>query len=66
MVSETTRLDASAIATVRANGRNSSPTSSPTSAIGRKTATVVIVEAVEVLGQPGAFEVLTFQPQEAV
>ncbi len=32
--------------TVTANGRNSSPVTSPTNAIGRKTATVVIVDAV--------------------
>ncbi len=31
---------------MRANGRNSSPVISPTSASGRKTATVVTVEAV--------------------
>jgi hypothetical protein len=35
-----------AIATVSANGRNSSPTSPPTVAMGRKTATVVSVDAV--------------------
>ncbi len=35
-----------AMVTVRANGEKSSPTMSPTSAIGIKTATVVKVEAV--------------------
>ncbi len=35
-----------AIVTVSAKGRNSSPVTSPTNAIGRKTATVVIVDAV--------------------
>ncbi|MNW52444.1 hypothetical protein D3C74_299630 [compost metagenome] len=35
-----------AIATVMANGRNSSPTMPPTSAMGRKTATVQTVDAV--------------------
>jgi hypothetical protein len=35
-----------AIVTVNAKGRNSSPVTSPTKAIGRKTATVVIVDAV--------------------
>ena len=34
------------MAMVSANGRKSSPTSPPTSAIGRNTATVVSVEAV--------------------
>ena len=46
MVSETKRLAASAMVTVSAKGRNSSPVTSPTSASGRKTATVVTVEAV--------------------
>ena len=32
--------------TVSANGRNNSPVTSPTKAIGRNTATVVIVDAV--------------------
>ncbi|CAH0309162.1 hypothetical protein SRABI128_04447 [Microbacterium sp. Bi128] len=32
--------------TVRANGRNSAPARSPTKAMGRKTATVVRVDAV--------------------
>ena len=35
-----------AIATVNANGWNSTPAMPPTSAIGRKTTTVVMVEAV--------------------
>ncbi len=35
-----------AIVTVIANGRNSSPTMSPTNTIGRNTATVVMVDAV--------------------
>ena len=35
-----------AIVTVIANGRKSSPVTSPTKAIGRNTATVVMVEAV--------------------
>ena len=46
MVSETNSDARSAIVTVRAKGRNNSPVSPPTSAIGRNTATVVIVEAV--------------------
>ncbi len=46
IVSETTREASSAMVTVSANGRNSSPTWPPTSAMGRKTATVVRVEAV--------------------
>ena len=42
-----TRSDAaSAIVTVKANGRNSSPTMPSTNAIGRNTATVVTVDAV--------------------
>ena len=42
-----TRSDAViAIVTVSANGRNSSPVTSPTNAMGRKTATEVIVDAV--------------------
>ncbi len=46
MVSETNNDDRSAIVTVNAKGLNSSPARSPTKAIGRKTATVVSVEAV--------------------
>ena len=46
MVSETSSEESRAMVTVRANGRNSSPARSPTKAIGRKTATVVRVEAV--------------------
>jgi hypothetical protein len=46
MVRDTRSEESSAMVTVRANGRNSSPASSPTNAIGRKTATVVSVEAV--------------------
>jgi hypothetical protein len=46
MLSETKRLAASAIATVSAKGRKSSPVTSPTSASGRNTATVVTVDAV--------------------
>ena len=46
MVSETKRDAASAMVTVNAKGRNSSPVMSPTSAIGRNTATVVAVDAV--------------------
>ena len=39
-------MRASAIVTVSANGRNSSPVMSPTRASGRNTATVVSVDAV--------------------
>jgi hypothetical protein len=46
IVSATNSDAAIAIVTVIANGRNSSPVTSPTNAIGRNTATVVIVEAV--------------------
>ena len=46
MVSATKSEAASAIVTVRANGRNSSPVMSPTRASGRNTATVVTVDAV--------------------
>ncbi|MCY1224577.1 hypothetical protein D9M72_367400 [compost metagenome] len=46
MVRDTSSDESSAIVTVRAKGRNSSPASSPTNAIGRKTATVVSVDAV--------------------
>ena len=46
MVSETNSDDSSAIVTVSANGRNSSPVMSPTKATGRNTATVVMVDAV--------------------
>ena len=46
IVSETKREATSAIVTVSANGRNSSPVMSPTKASGRNTATVVIVDAV--------------------
>ena len=46
MVKLTSSEARSAIATVKANGLKSSPTSPSTRAIGRKTATVVIVEAV--------------------
>ncbi len=45
IVRATTSEASMAIETVRANGRNSSPTMPPTSAIGRNTATVQIVEA---------------------
>ncbi len=46
MVSDTSSDATSAIVTVSAKGRKSSPTSSATNATGRKTATVVRVEAV--------------------
>ena len=46
MVSATNSDAVIAIVTVRANGRNSSPVTSPTNAMGRNTATVVTVEAV--------------------
>ncbi len=46
MVSETSSDATSAIVTVKAKGRNSSPTMPATKAIGRNTATVVTVEAV--------------------
>ncbi len=46
IVSETTSEARSAIETVTANGRNSWPAMPETNAIGRKTATVVSVEAV--------------------
>ena len=46
IVSETNSDASRAIVTVMAKGRNSSPVSPPTSAIGKNTATVVIVEAV--------------------
>ena len=46
IVSATNSDAASAIVTVRANGRKSSPVMSLTRASGRKTATVVTVEAV--------------------
>ena len=46
MVSETSSEDTRAIVTVSAKGRNSSPASPATKAIGRKTATVVSVDAV--------------------
>ena len=46
IVSDTSSDDSSAIVMVRANGRNSSPVTSPTKAIGRNTATVVMVDAV--------------------
>ena len=46
MVSETSSEDSRAMVTVSANGRNSSPASPPTKAIGRNTATVVRVDAV--------------------
>lgn len=45
-MSETKSEAPSAIAVVRAKGRNSSPVMSPTSASGRNTAMVVTVEAV--------------------
>ena len=46
MVSDTSREASSAIVTVSANGRNSSPVDPPTKEIGRNTVTVVTVEAV--------------------
>ena len=46
IVSATNRDAVIAIVTVSANGRNSSPVTSPTKAMGRNTATVVTVEAV--------------------
>ena len=46
MVRETSSEDSRAMVTVSANGRNSSPASPATKAIGRKTATVVRVDAV--------------------
>ena len=46
IVSDTRSEATIAIVTVIANGRNSSPTMSPTKTIGRNTATVVIVDAV--------------------
>ena len=46
MVSDTSSDASRAIETVRANGRNSSPVEPPTNAIGRKTVTVVMVDAV--------------------
>ena len=46
IVSATSSDESSAIVTVSANGRNSSPVTSPTNAIGRNTATVVMVDAV--------------------
>ena len=46
MVRETSSEDSSAMVTVSANGRNSSPARPATKAIGRKTATVVRVDAV--------------------
>ena len=46
IVSATSSDAVIAIVTVSANGRKSSPVMSPTKAIGRNTATVVIVEAV--------------------
>src|SRR5699024_76521 len=46
IVSATSREASIATVTVKANGRNSTPDIPPTSAIGRNTATVVIVEAV--------------------
>ena len=49
MVSDTKSDARSEIATVKAKGLNSSPISPPTKAIGRNTATVVMVEAVMAL-----------------
>jgi len=46
IVRETNREASIAIATVNANGRNSSPTKPPTSPIGTNTATVASVEDV--------------------
>jgi len=46
MVSDTSSEATIAIDTVMANGRNSSPTMSPTNTIGRNTATVVMVDEV--------------------
>ncbi|CAB4537756.1 unannotated protein [freshwater metagenome] len=46
MVSDTNSDARSAIANVNENGLNSSPTKPPTKAIGKNTATVVIVAAV--------------------
>ena len=46
MVSDTNSDASSAIAKVNENGLNSSPTKPPTKAIGKNTATVVIVAAV--------------------
>ncbi len=46
IVSATSSDDSIAIVIVSANGRKSSPVTSPTNAIGRNTATVVIVDAV--------------------
>ncbi len=46
MVSATSREASRATVTVIANGRNSSPITPPTSAMGRNTATVVSVDAV--------------------
>ena len=46
MVSDTSSEASNAIATVKAKGRNSSPTNPETNAIGRKTATVASVEDV--------------------
>ncbi len=46
IVSATSSEATIAIVTVRAKGRKSSPVMSPTNAIGRNTATVVMVEAV--------------------
>ena len=46
MVSETSSEAISAMAMVRANGRNSSPVDPLTNEIGKKTATVVMVDAV--------------------
>jgi hypothetical protein len=45
IVSETRSEAAIAIVTVSEKGRNSSPVTSPTNAIGRNTATEVIVDA---------------------
>ena len=46
MVKETSKEANSANVTVRANGRNNSPARLPTKAMGKKTATVVRVDAV--------------------